>query len=249
MEKTIKGFIEALSKEEYKTVLPTKPDINLFFIYNSVRETNLFQYLFGKELDQCQTLIELVSVVNELDYKKKQYNILRFFDIYNNFKDEFYNDILYNIGLTISYINSIAPIFSLQTEDIYTLLGLLIAPKDTVKRLTAYLKEMYPIFITEYDKIESLTSKSNKQIANAFCSLSAFNSLLNTQVIELLHDKPCNIQYLKQVLKKTDDDIKSVLDILNKFNLIAKLENDCYTLNRPRFIELANTLKKYINEI
>ena len=62
MEKTIKGFIQALSTEKYQAMFPADKENHVFFIYNAVRETTLFEYLYDQKIDQSKLFQNLLKL-------------------------------------------------------------------------------------------------------------------------------------------------------------------------------------------
>ena len=155
---------------------------------------------------------------------------------------------MFDISLTIAYLNTLTQNFDLKIDDTYTLLGLLISPKEPCKRLTTYLEKMYPIFISNYDKIIEIDNLTKTDITEKTINkFQVFNNAITGQIIELLHDKPLTKQEIIKLMTLSESEVTEHLHALYKYDFLI-VDDENYSLKRSSFQELADILKKYIDE-
>ncbi len=140
---------EKISDAYYRLSLANKrwnSGLGMFFVKKPERNMNLFDWLFRPDLETYASGEDIVKAIENMPARKLMYGALRFNDLYNNFNDKFYEDIIENRSVFMSYMNGL----NATTDARWEIMSFVQNPDDVISDLKTYIVNMYREFSHEY---------------------------------------------------------------------------------------------------
>ena len=110
--------------------------LRMFFVNKAERRMNLFDWMFRTEIDTYSSCEDLIRAIDRWEPKKIIYQAMKFNDPYNNFQDKFYEDIINERDLFMSYMNGL----NASTEIRWEVMSFIQHPEETVSKLKEYIQ-------------------------------------------------------------------------------------------------------------
>lgn len=149
------GFVPSakISDAYYRLQLANKrwnTGLNMFFVNNPERGMNLFDWIFKPDIDTYNSGEDIVNAIDKVSPRNIIYQALKFNDLYNNFNDKFYDEIIDKRGVFMSYMNGL----NADTEIRWEIMSFIQNPEEVVEGLKEYVLKMYNEFALEYAQLK-----------------------------------------------------------------------------------------------
>ena len=190
--------------------------LRMFFVNKAERRMNLFDWMFRTEIDTYSSCEDLIRAIDRWEPKKIIYQAMKFNDPYNNFQDKFYEDIINERDLFMSYMNGL----NASTEIRWEIMSFIQHPEETVSKLKEYIQKMFEEFSLEYANFSSQRATLNATLVACINDKTLDAAVVENEISE--KEAESKIEILSQNIAPPTKEVK-VIGLLFAPNMICKI--------------------------
>lgn len=226
------GFVpnSKVSDAYYRLALANKrwnTGLGMFFVKKPERDMNLFDWIFRADIDMYNSGEDLIKTIEAIPPRDMIFKALKFNDVYNNFSDKFYEEIIDNRGVFMSYMNGL----NASTEIRWDIMSFIQNPEEIAANLKEYIQKMYNEFSLEYANLKEETAALRETVRFAVADESIDAAIVEFEASK--HNTAASkLQLLSQnaVPPTNEARVAALLFAPNKLGRVDTMRNTYYTV-------------------